>query len=134
MGGWGGHSEYVLSLSLGCHQKRGAVTMPALPDRLKLDWWRFLIGGGWFLVGEVLAEGAGVTYLGVAGTSYTGPSYIPRDTPRIDVAWRHTRRSSEVLRTLLHTLSEVHIYHVLYLLVFHPHVLYIHTGKHSWPS
>lgn len=31
--------------------------------------------------GEDLAEGAGVAYLGVAGTSYTGPSYMPLGTP-----------------------------------------------------
>lgn len=52
-----------------------------LPDKLKLDWWRFLMGGGWCLEGEDLAEGAGVAYLGVAGTSYTGPSYMPLGTP-----------------------------------------------------
>lgn len=51
------------------------------PDKLKLDWWRFLMGGGWCLEGEDLAEGAGVAYLGVAGTSYTGPSYMPLGTP-----------------------------------------------------
>lgn len=39
------------------------------PDKLKLDWWRFLIGGGWFLAGDDLVEGAGVAYFGVAGTS-----------------------------------------------------------------
>lgn len=53
----------------------------SLPDKLKLDWWRFLMGGGWCLLGEDLAEGAGVAYLGVAGTSYTGPSYMPLGTP-----------------------------------------------------
>lgn len=52
-----------------------------LPDRLKLDWCRFRKGGGWCLEGEDLAEGAGVAYLGVAGTSYTGPSYMPLGTP-----------------------------------------------------
>lgn len=52
-----------------------------LPDKLKLDWWRFLMGGGWCLEGEDLAEGAGVAYFGVAGTSYTGPSYMPLGTP-----------------------------------------------------
>ena len=52
-----------------------------LPDKLKLDWWRFRMGGGWCLEGEDLAEGAGVAYLGVAGTSYTGPSYMPLGTP-----------------------------------------------------
>lgn len=52
-----------------------------LPDRLKLDWWRLRIGGGWCEVGEVLADGAGVMYLGVGTMSYTGPSYIPRVTP-----------------------------------------------------
>ena len=40
-----------------------------LPDKLKLDWWRFLIGGGWVLAGDDLVEGAGVAYFGVAGTS-----------------------------------------------------------------
>lgn len=52
-----------------------------LPDKLKFDWWRFLMGGGWCLEGEDLAEGAGAACLGVAGTSYTGPSYIPLETP-----------------------------------------------------
>jgi hypothetical protein len=51
-----------------------------LPDKLKLDWWRFRMGGGWCLEGEDLAEGAGAACLGVAGTSYTGPSYMPLET------------------------------------------------------
>lgn len=51
-----------------------------LPDKLKLDWWRFLMGGGWCLEGEDLADGAGAACLGVAGTSYTGPSYMPLET------------------------------------------------------
>jgi len=33
------------------------------------------------LAGEDLVEGAGVAYFGVAGISYTGPSYIPLETP-----------------------------------------------------
>lgn len=57
------------------------ISQADLPDKLKLDWWRFLIGGGWFLAGEDLVEGAGVAYFGVAGISYTGPSYIPLETP-----------------------------------------------------
>lgn len=59
----------------------GGAALRPLPDRLKLDWCRFLKGGGWCLEGEDLAEGAGVAYLGVAGTSYTGPSYMPLGTP-----------------------------------------------------
>ena len=63
------------SLKLRCNK------CSLLPDRLKLDWWRLRIGGGWWEVGEVLADGEGVMYLGVGITSYTGPSYIPRITP-----------------------------------------------------
>jgi hypothetical protein len=33
------------------------------------------------LAGDVLAEEAGVTVLGVTDTSHTGPSYRPRGTP-----------------------------------------------------
>lgn len=59
----------------------GGAELRPVPDKLKLDWCRFLKGGGWCLEGEDLAEGAGVAYLGVAGTSYTGPSYMPLGTP-----------------------------------------------------
>lgn len=52
-----------------------------LPDRLKLDWCRLRIGGGWLKVGDVLADGEGVIYLAIGATSCTGPSYIPRVTP-----------------------------------------------------
>lgn len=33
------------------------------------------------MAGDVLAEEAGVTVLGVTDTSHTGPSYRPRGTP-----------------------------------------------------
>lgn len=59
-----------------------------IPERLKLDWWRLRIGGGWCEVGEVLADGAGVMYLGVGTMSNTGPSYIPRVTPCLILAWK----------------------------------------------
>lgn len=59
-----------------------------IPDRLKLDWWRLRMGGGWCEVGEVLADGAGVMYLGVGTTSNTGPSYIPRVTPWLILTWK----------------------------------------------
>lgn len=63
-----------------------------LPERLKLDWWRLRIGGGWWEVGEVLADGEGVMYLGVGATSYTGPSYIPRVTPCLRFTWAQNRQ------------------------------------------
>lgn len=66
----------------GSHCRVGSLGCCSFsPDKLKLDWWRFLMGGGWCLEGEDLTEGAGVAYLGVAGTSYTGPSYMPLGTP-----------------------------------------------------
>lgn len=70
--------EWSLRGPLGAGSPSGCAL---LPDKLKLDWWRFLTGGGWCLDGEGLAEGAGAAYLGVAGTSYTGPSYMPLGTP-----------------------------------------------------
>lgn len=60
----------------------------SIPERLKLDWWRLRIGGGWCEVGEVLADGAGVMYLGVGTMSNTGPSYIPRVTPCLILTWK----------------------------------------------
>lgn len=67
--------------------RRGTLSSVCAPDRLKLDWWRLRIGGGWWEVGDVLADGAGVMYLGVGMTSYTGPSYIPRITPCLPLTW-----------------------------------------------
>ena len=53
----------------------------AIPDKLNPDWCRFRTGGACCLAGDVLAEEAGVTVLGVTDTSHTGPSYRPRGTP-----------------------------------------------------
>ena len=52
-----------------------------IPDKLNPDWCRFRTGGACCLAGDVLAEEAGVTVLGVTDTSHTGPSYRPRGTP-----------------------------------------------------
>ncbi len=41
-------------------------------------------------MGEDLTEGAGIIYLGVAGVSYTGPSYIPRETPCFLITFQTT--------------------------------------------
>lgn len=66
--------------TMRCPVRLGLLSSIWAPDKLKLDWWRFLMGGGWCLEGEDLAEGAGAACLGVAGTSYTGPSYMPLET------------------------------------------------------
>lgn len=47
---------------------------PTIPDKLNPDWCRFRTGGACCLAGDVLADEAGVTVLGVTDTSQTGPS------------------------------------------------------------
>ena len=60
---------------------RGPPQTIIVPDKLNPDWCRFRTGGACCLAGDVLADEAGVTVLGVTDTSHTGPSYRPRGTP-----------------------------------------------------
>lgn len=71
---------------LACSMSRnpaepGPTQTITVPDKLNPDWCRFRTGGACCLAGDVLAEEAGVTVLGVTDTSHTGPSYRPRGTP-----------------------------------------------------
>lgn len=83
------------------HSGWSLVIDAKVPERLKLDWCRLRIGGGWVEVGEVLADGAGVMYLGVGTTSHTGPSYIPRVTPCWVLTWTEN--------TSRHNIKEVRV-------------------------
>lgn len=89
---WGKHEANVIFHFLqlrGLKPQAGSIELeptqnhPALsiPDKLNPDWCRFRTGGACCFAGDVLADEAGVTVLGVTDTSHTGPSYRPRGTP-----------------------------------------------------